>query len=39
MFGYTLTLVARVNESSEIVDLFLPLQTVVLFWNPKDTAV
>lgn len=39
MFCYTLTLVARVNEWSKIVDLFLPLQKVVLFWNPKDTAV
>lgn len=39
MFGYTLILVARGNKWSKIVDLFLPLQILVLFRNPKDTAV
>lgn len=39
MFGYTLVLVARGNKWSKIVDLFLPLQILVLFRNPKDTAV
>ena len=39
MFAYALILVARGSKWSKIVDLFLPLQILVLFRNPKDTAV